>query len=102
MGPYEHAIFDRTYRWGKVVATNSFVDSSSLSQDASPKELRHQTTKSEAWMYVMCSGNCPTNCTGFSGEMSPWGYVKKSVNPFRRDQITSDPRLKVMCKGISV
>ena len=81
MGPYEHAIFDRTYRWGKVVATNSFLDSSSLSQDASPKELRHQTTKSEAWMYVMCSGNCPTNCTGFSGEMSPWGYVKKSVNP---------------------
>ena len=61
--------------------------------------MRHSTTKSEAWLFSMCSGDCPTNCTGFGGEASVWGYVNKSVNPFLRDRVKEDPMLKVMCKG---
>ena len=90
MGPYEQAIFDRTYRWGKTIQS---------SPNSSPKEMRHSTTKSEAWLFAMCSGDCPTNCTGFGGDASVWGYVNKSVNPFLRDRVKEDPKLKVMCKG---
>ena len=64
--------------------------------------MKHSTTKSEAWLFAMCSGDCPTNCTSFGGKASVWGYVNKSVNPFLRDRVKEDPKLKVMCKGKTI
>ena len=90
VGPYLHAAFNKTYDWGKVIKTNR-------------NRTRTQTQiirKSDAWLYALCTGNCPTNCTGHEGEATDWGYVKKSINPIRPDRTIPDPSLKVMCKGI--
>ena len=92
VGPYVHATFDRTYEWGKVLAAKK-------SSNITSKTQSHLTLKSDAWLYALCTGDCPTNCTGYGGESTDWGFVKKSINPIRLDAKIEDPSLKVMCKG---
>ena len=90
VGPYIHANFDRTYEWGKVFK----------GKNSSNKTQSQLILKSDAWLYALCTGDCPANCTGYAGESTDWGFINKSINPLRFDKKVPDPSLNVICKGI--